>query len=317
MKKFTLILIMISLLLVSCAENDPVNTDTNNTTKTDVITSPDESDNTTADDETDTATAVVTEESQSDTDNVQTEDGKTENKETEAPATKAPETETETSTLDFKSDLSEYEKYMAPMGEERDKYLILVNSENALPSDFVPEGLTDVADTRKDGRKTQQMCLYAEKALEAFLIEARANGCKNVTVTSAYRDYAYQQKLFNTYINNEMNDHPSWTREEAEKEVRTYSAVAGTSEHQTGLACDMHNLSSAKQKFGNTFEGKWLAENAWKFGFILRYAEDKMDITGGIIYEPWHFRYVGRHHAKYMYDNNLCLEEYIEYLNNK
>ena len=315
MKKFTLIIIAVSLLLASCTASDPENT--NDATETDAITSSYESNDTVADEGIDTATPAVTDDNQSDTDNAQTEDGKTENEETQAPETKAPETETENSTLEFKSDLSEYEKYMAPTGEERDKYLILVNSENALSSDFVPEGLTNVADTRKDGRKTQQMCLYAEKALEAFLIEARANGCKNVTVTSAYRDYAYQQKLFNTYINNEMNDHPSWTREEAEKEVRTYSAVAGTSEHQTGLACDMHNLSSAKQKFGNTFEGKWLAENAWKFGFILRYAEDKMDITGGIIYEPWHFRYVGRQHAKYMYDNNLCLEEYIEYLNNK
>lgn len=317
MKKFTLILMTISLLLASCTSNDPVNT--NDAPETGGITSSYESDSAATDSKTDTSVPDVTDDSRSDTNNAHTEEGKTEDEETKAPATKAPESEneTETSTLEFKSDLSEYEKYMAPTGEEKDKYLILVNSENALSSDFVPEGLTNVADTRKDGRKTQQMCLYAEKALEAFLIEARANGCKNVTVTSAYRDYAYQQKLFNTYINNEMNEHPSWTREEAEKEVRTYSAVAGTSEHQTGLACDMHNLSSAKQKFGNTFEGKWLAENAWKFGFILRYAEDKMDITGGIIYEPWHFRYVGRSHAKYMYDNNLCLEEYIEYLNNK
>lgn len=294
MKKFILILTAISLLLPSCTASDPV--DTADTSKSDGTTASTES----------TVTGAVTD---ADTDNIQTE-----NNETEAPETEA---EVVIPTPDFVSDLSEYEMYMAPTGEEKDKYLILINSKNTLPSDFVPEGLVDVVDTRDDGRKTQQMCLYAEKALEAFLIEARANGCKNVTVTSAYRDYAYQEKLFNTYIYNEMHDHPSWTREEAEREVRTYSAVAGTSEHQTGLACDMHNLSSAKQKFGNTFEGKWLAENAWKFGFILRYAEDKMDITGGIIYEPWHFRYVGRSHAKYMYDNNLCLEEYIEYLNNK
>ena len=296
MKRFILVLLTLALFLASCAEN--TFDTTSDTAVKDTAASPDESGN-----------GVTESVPDAVTDNFQAE-----NSETTFPQTEA---EIAVPTPDFVSDLSEYEMYMAPTGDARDAYLILVNSKNPLSEDFVPEGLVDVKDTRDDGRKTQQMCLYAEKALEAFLIEARANGCKNVTVTSAYRDYAYQKKLFNTYINNEMNDHPSWTREEAEKEVRTYSAVAGTSEHQTGLACDMHNLSSAKQKFGNTFEGKWLAENAWKFGFILRYAEDKMDITGGIIYEPWHFRYVGRQHAKYMYDNNLCLEEYLDYLNNK
>ncbi len=293
MKKFILLMLMFALLLPSCAGNNV--TDTSDISAQTEITNSD--DGGSAETDTDTVIEDVT-------------DGE---KETEAAETEA---EIIIPTPEFKADLSKYEKYMAPTGNERDAYLILVNSENKLSSDFVPEGLTDVADTRDDGRKTQQMCLYAEKALEAFLIEARANGCKNVTVTSAYRDYEYQEKLFNTYIYNEMADDPSLSRDEAEAIVRTYSAVAGTSEHQTGLACDMHNLSSAKEEFGDTFEGEWLAENAWKFGFILRYAEDKMEITGGIIYEPWHFRYVGRYHATRMHELDMCLEEYLEYLNN-
>lgn len=290
MKKFTIILLICALVLPSCGGNDVITTDAS----------------------TNETTAGI-ESTNAESENPVT-DFVTEIPETLPPVTEAPVV---IPTPEFISDLSEYEMYMVPEGEHRDAYLILVNSKNPLAEDYVPEDLTDVADTRDDGRATQQMCLYAEKALEAFLIEARAAGCKNVTVTSGYRDYAYQHKLFNTYIYNEMHDDPSLTREEAEAIVRTYSAVAGTSEHQTGLACDMHNLSSASQKFAKTEEAKWLAENAWKFGFILRYAEDKMDITGGIIYEPWHFRYVGRYHAKYMYDNNLCLEEYLDHLNNK
>lgn len=239
-----------------------------------------------------------------------------EQSQTDAPIQTEAETEKEeiVYTYDFISDLSEYEMYMEP--EDRDGYLILVNKDNTLPEDYVPEGMIDVADTRKDGRDTQQMCLYASKALEAMLIEARANGCEGLSVTSAYRSYDYQYKLYNQYIDKEMSRHPSWTKEEAIAEVNTYSAIAGTSEHQTGLACDMHNLSSAKVEFADTPESEWLEDNCYKFGFILRYEEDKMDITGGIIYEPWHFRYVGRYHASRMHELDYCLEEYIEYLNN-
>ncbi len=247
------------------------------------------------------------------TDGAQSEGGETEE------ATQA-QTEMQTEkeepivyTYEFKSDLSEYEKYMEP--EDRDGYLILVNKNNPLPENYVPEGMVDVADTRDDGRDMQQMCLYASKALEAMLIEARANGCKKLSVTSAYRSYAYQYKLYNQYIDKEMSRHPSWSKEQAIAEVNTYSAIAGTSEHQTGLACDMHNLSSAKVEFADTPESAWLEDNCYKFGFILRYEEDKMDITGGIIYEPWHFRYVGRYHASRMHELDMCLEEYLDFLN--
>ena len=107
-----------------------------------------------------------------------------------------------------------------------------------------------------------------------------------------------------------------YSKAEAEKVVATYSNRPGTSEHQLGLSVDMHTLSSAGQAFKNEKEAKWLAENSYKFGFILRYPEHKMEETGGIIYEPWHFRYVGRYHAKKMYDMDMCLEEYVEYLKN-
>ena len=72
----------------------------------------------------------------------------------------------------------------------------------------------------------------------------------------------------------------------------------------------MNNMASAQTAFGETAAAKWLEENAYKFGFILRYPKDKSDITN-IIYEPWHFRYVGRYHATRMHQTGLCLEEYV------
>lgn len=210
--------------------------------------------------------------------------------------------------LGFKADLSAYEKYMDP--EDRDGYLILVNPDNPVGKDYKPTDLEPLVDTRPD-RSKRYMRLYASKALEAFLIEARANGCKDVTVTSAYRSYESQKEIFDGDVERFMKE--GLSREEAIAKERKDTAYPGESEHQTGLAVDMHNLSSAQLKFKDTYEAQWLAENAWKFGFILRYMPGKEDITT-YTYEPWHFRYVGRYHAKRIYDMGMCLEEYIEYL---
>ena len=221
---------------------------------------------------------------------------------------------------EFKADLSAYEEYMNPKGDQRDAYLILVNVDNPLSADYVPPDLVDVKSTRKDGRATQKLRLYAAKALEALMLEADACGMvhKNtpsgypLSVMSAYRSYKYQGELFSRYTNEEMSR--GLSRADAEKKVATYSNRPGTSEHQAGLCVDMHTLSSAGQAFQYEDEAKWLAENCYKFGFILRYPADKMEETKGIMYEPWHFRYVGRYHAKKMYDLGMCLEEYVELL---
>ena len=211
--------------------------------------------------------------------------------------------------LRYQIDMNEYESYVCP--KDPMEYVFLVNPQHTLASDYVPEDLVDCIHTRKDGRKTQQLRLYAEKALEAFLAEGALNGVKNVTVTSAYRSYSYQNRLFNQYVEENLSKFK--TREETEAYVLTFSTRAGTSEHQSGLCCDMHNLGSAQQSFAKKPEAKWLAENCWRFGFILRYPEDKEDITK-IIYEPWHFRFVGRVAATEMHNNGMCLDEYCEYL---
>ena len=222
--------------------------------------------------------------------------------------------------VSFVADLSEYEKYMNPTGAARDEYLILVNPKNPLPSTYVPKGLVDVKSTRKDGRKTQQLREYAAKALEALMLEAQACGIIKtntpsgypLSVMSAYRTYEYQGSLFETYVNNEMS-RKGISRAEAEAIVVTYSCRAGTSEHQSGLCVDMHTLSAANVAFKNEAESTWLLANCHKFGFILRFPEDKTAITE-IQYEPWHFRYVGRYHATRMKELGMCLEEYTEYL---
>ena len=210
-------------------------------------------------------------------------------------------TEVTDSPIQFKLDLSSYEQYMNP--DDRDAYLFIVSEQYPLTKDYVPTDLTGSIFTRSD-RETRTLTKYACLALEAFLKEGEANGVYGVTVTSAYRSYEYQDQLFQQEILIEGS------AEEAAKDVNP----PGISEHQTGLAVDMHNMSSASQAFGNTHEAKWLAENAHKFGYILRYPEDKTDITG-INYEPWHFRYVGRYHATKMYELNMCLEEYMDYIN--
>ena len=229
---------------------------------------------------------------------------------TSTPDTSEPDTSEPEYTYTYVTDVSDYMWAIEP--EDRDGFLILLNPDNTLPASYVPEDLVDVRFTRDDGRATQMMVREAEAALFAFLTEAAACGYGDVSVTSAYRSYTYQSQLFENKVSQYIDRYP--TREEAEEKAATIVARPGTSEHQTGLAADMHNMASAEQSFGETEAAKWLAANAYKFGFILRYEEDKQDITK-IIYEPWHFRYVGRYHATRIYESGMCFEEYLESIN--
>lgn len=237
----------------------------------------------------------------------QTPAEETQTAETAAPAeTEPPQPTWENYTFNFKSDLSAYEQYMNPEGDE---YLTLINKTHPLGEDYAPTDLIDVVDTRNDGRATQQMREYAAKALEAFLIEARANGFNDVTVTSAYRPYKQQQYSFN----NKVAEFSYLGDEAAYAEAAKIIQIPGCSEHQSGLCVDMHNIAAADVSFAKQAAATWLADNCYKFGFILRYPADKTEITG-ISFEPWHFRYVGRYHACKMWERGLCLEEYWQQL---
>ncbi|MBQ8248764.1 MAG: D-alanyl-D-alanine carboxypeptidase family protein [Clostridia bacterium] len=204
--------------------------------------------------------------------------------------------------LGFVSNLAAYEEYMNP--GNTDEFLTLVNINNKLGADHIPQDLTSVVDTRQDGRETQMLRKNAAMSLEAMFKELRAAGYEDVSVTSAYRSYSYQEYLFNMYLAQYNNDYDY---------VASFSNPPGSSEHQTGLCADLHNLPGADKSFANEAAYTWLKENCWKFGFILRYPEDKTEVTG-ISFEPWHYRYVGRYHAQKMYQMNMCLEEYLEYI---
>ncbi len=208
--------------------------------------------------------------------------------------------------ISYTTDISEYLQYIDP--ENPEEYLRLVSVSSPLDKDYKPDDLTDIIFTRKD-RSIQKMRKYAAMSLEALLREAHAAGFDDVSVTSGYRDYDYQQYLFNQQIEvfrPSMGDL-------AEKEAARHVAIPGTSEHQSGLCIDMHNLPAASESFSTTEAYKWLYANCAKFGFILRFPNGKEDITG-IIFEPWHYRYVGRTHALKIMNQGLCLEEYLEKL---
>ncbi len=223
------------------------------------------------------------------------------------------EIDMELANVTFVNDLTVYEQYMAP--ENRDGYLDLVNTTHTLSADYSPTDLLDVAATAK-GKSTQKLRQVAAKALEALLLEMNSAGLTGMQVNSGFRTYSYQTMLFETYTNNELAKNPNITRQEAEAIVLTYSTRPGTSEHQTGLAVDMATDASFSTDFQFSDHYLWLEENAWKFGFILRFPEDKTDITT-IQFEPWHWRFVGRYHAKKIHDLDVCLEEYIQMLENQ
>lgn len=219
---------------------------------------------------------------------------------------------------EYLTDISEYLEYIEP--EDRDEYLFLVNYNNLLDSSYKPTDLVDVVNTR-NGWPTQKLRLSAAKALEALFIEAKEAGMTYInddsgyrlSVTSGYRSYNTQKSNFEKRVDRAKDENPGVSQEEAEEIAAKAVARPGTSEHQTGLCVDMHNMPEAIKTFKNEEAAKWLVENSHKFGFILRYPEDKTEITK-IMFEPWHFRFVGRYHATRIHELGMCLEEYMEYL---
>lgn len=205
---------------------------------------------------------------------------------------------------EYTLDLSKYNKYINPPDE--DKYLTLVNYNNQLSPDYVPDDLTNVPTS--SSRQTQQMRYDAAMSLTAFLSAAKAAGYGDITATSAYRSYSHQKSMYNTRLEINLKKYDTAT---AEAMTAESILPPGASEHQTGLCTDMHNMSTEMQSFADTEEYKWLIEHCADFGFILRYPQTKEAITG-VKFEPWHFRFVGRVHAQKIMSGGLCLEEYLE-----
>lgn len=181
----------------------------------------------------------------------------------------------------------------------------LVNKKNNLSSTYVPEDLVKLEGipTVLENPEINQLRETAYIALKDLFQTATDEEGYELHARSGYRSYGTQRDLYNSYVKNH-----------GQAAADKYSAKPGQSEHQTGLSMDITCAAMNFQlddTFGNTDEGKWVSENAHRFGFIVRYPKGKEDITG-YFYEPWHIRYLGVELATKVYESGLTLEEYME-----
>ena len=167
--------------------------------------------------------------------------------------------------------------------------VIIANKTYSLPSNFVPNNLVTI-------NGYIRIVDYVKDAYNELKSDSSVLGL-NIYASSGYRSYSDQKYIYDNYV-----------RMDGMVKADTYSARAGYSEHQTGLAID---LNTVDMSFDGTSESNWLKDNCWKYGFIIRYPKDKENITG-YMYEPWHIRYVGKELARVLYNNGnwLSLEEY-------
>ena len=197
------------------------------------------------------------------------------------------------------------------------EYIVLANKQVLLDEDFVPDDLVTMK-TRKENKagentnggvlKASSSEMQLERACAEALVamsEAALEDGYKLYLKSAYRSYRTQKTMYYNRLEKNNGKDDGWV------------AVPGSSDHQTGLGCDVVPRSwrdkSMNEKMAREPECQWMAENCHRFGFILRYPEDKQDVTE-INYEPWHMRYVGVPAATYMMENGLSLEEFHEEL---
>lgn len=173
---------------------------------------------------------------------------------------------------------------------------MVINKYNTIPDDMIVN--TKVC-------RGKEVHVSIADDLEQMIKDARDQGVI-LWISSGYRDIGLQTKLFNRRVNKIM-EKSIITREEAENLASESVAKPKTSEHNSGLAVDFNGV---EQNFSNTKEYKWLVENAHKYGFIERY-QKKWQYYTGVIYEPWHFRYVGKEFALNIKNSGLCLEKYV------
>ncbi|MDR2571676.1 MAG: M15 family metallopeptidase [Oscillospiraceae bacterium] len=186
-------------------------------------------------------------------------------------------------------------------GVDNEWALWLVNAWNPLPEGYNPE-LSLIGTYQGDERRFDSRA--SEYAL--LMMEAVHNDGIILRIVSSYRSVERQTINFENYFNSSMN----WanSKEEAFTYVSSQIAIPRTSEHNLALAIDFNLI---EENFDQTEEFRWLQDNSWKYGFILRYPKGTTHITG-IIYEPWHYRFVGLYHAEKIFNLGLTLEEYME-----
>lgn len=215
--------------------------------------------------------------------------------------------------------------YRSPTAQPADIFkhgrnLMLLNNDYELPEDFEWDLVY-----WKNGKSVDALSLNSPEyaSVDAVdraayqplkdLFKAAEEAGVPLELVSAYRSISLQERLFTRSVNSYINQ--GYTKQQAIEKANYARTFSGTSEHNTGLGFDILQKGShyLTTNFENTSQFKWLMENAEDYGFILRYQKDKIDVTG-IMYEPWHFRYVGVEHAKKINELGYCLEEYIEYL---
>lgn len=195
----------------------------------------------------------------------------------------------------------DYINYTVSGAAEADQwYLQIASVAHPLPEGFVQPSTTVIDDI---GREIDSRIVGAYRDL---VNAAKADGL-NIYPISGFRPHSTQISLFNARVEQARNDGYA----DPEAEAARHVAKPGTSEHELGLAVDFNSVDESY--FRNTAEAKWLAAHCAEYGFVIRYPEDKESVTG-IIYEPWHLRFVGVKHAKRMNELNMCLEEYCEYI---
>lgn len=189
---------------------------------------------------------------------------------------------------------------------------LLVNREHPLPDGYQPYDLVELNDyCDKDMVKIKYSDTWAEReAVDALMVMLRAAHESGITVwqiSAAYRDVAYQQRLFDNQVNSYISKR-GMSRASAIASTRKTVADPGSSEHHLGTAFD---ITVPGVSFAGTKQANWLSQHCWEYGFIQRYTKEKESITG-FLAEAWHFRYVGVEDALTMRDEKLCLEEYLD-----
>lgn len=192
--------------------------------------------------------------------------------------------------------------------------LLLVNDSYSVPEKYKTADFPCIYEkgtayyVRSTEMYIQQQALDSMKVMfEA----AKADGIENMLIIDTYRTQEKQQSIYDSRVDALVKD--GMEKDDAKAKVEETVAIPGFSEHQVGLAMDIDLHQTDYVNFEDTEFAKWMDQNSWKYGWILRYPADRTEITD-ISYEPWHFRYVGICHAQFMYENKLCLEEYIDTL---
>ena len=193
---------------------------------------------------------------------------------------------------------------------------MLVNKDNPVPSGefFVPADMVQLNKELSSKlvtikyKKTRGVKVAVE-ALKAMLEAAKADGIGKWQISAGYRSWDDQVNMLNSKVRSYQKSHKDWSSSKARRAALRTVAEPGCSEHHLGLAFDVNKKGASS--FAGTKQSKWLNEHCWEYGFIIRYQKEKEKITG-FEAEPWHIRYVGVEHALYMRDHDLCLEEYVQ-----